>query len=325
MYRREFEQRLAKGLPKAVLLYGENSYLIEDTLKHYRKTLDASDSLLALYHDEYEFERAKSYLSQSSLFGGANLLIVRRDKKIPKRELDSLVELCNRRSENYFLFVFQGAAKEAKQMHSSFLEKRGGVWVRYFEPTPKEALETLRRQADQLKLEIDNYALNHLLLLLENNLALAAKELEKLSILQRPITSKEIDRLVYSSAPLAVEKLLVDLFHKKPIAQTLERLLELGSDEFEILRATQRFVQQIFLFHAYIRIHGLADSKEILGYKLPRHIEDQKSAIAARIKTATWVKIHEHLLQSELQLKKSRSDYKESELYGILIRLQALL
>jgi DNA polymerase-3 subunit delta len=325
MYQREFEQRLRQGLPNAVLLYGENDYLIEETIEHYRKELDAAETLLAMYHDEYDFERARNYLSQSSLFGGTNLLLLRRDKKIPKKELDTLIELTSRNGDNYLLFDFRGDARDAKGMQSSFSEKKGGVWVRFFEPNPREGVAILRRKAEALGLQIDDYALNHLLLLLENNLSLAAKELEKLSILQRPVSTKEIDQLVYSSAPLAVEKLLVDLFNKKPIAETLERLLDLGADEYEILRATQRFVHQIFLFHAYIRIHGLADSKEILGYKLPRHVEEQKASLAARIKPAAWIRIHDHLLRSELQLKKSKSDCKETELYGVLIRLQSFL
>ncbi|ADV45646.1 DNA polymerase III subunit delta [Nitratifractor salsuginis] len=325
MYQREFEQRLKEGLPNAVLLYGDNAYLIEETIERYRKELDASETLLAMYHDEYDFERARSYLSQSSLFGGTNFLLIRRDKKIPKKELDTLIALTQKNPDNYFLFDFRGEARDAKGMQSSFPEKKGGIWVRFFEPNPREGVAILRRKAEALGLQIDDYALNHLLTLLENNLALAAKELEKLSILQCPVSTKEIDRLVYSSAPLAVEKLLVDLFNKKPIDETLERLLDLGANEYEILRATQFFVHQIFLFHAYIRIHGVADSKAILGYKLPKHVEQQKAALSARIKPATWIKIHDHLLSSELQLKKSRSDYRETELYGVLIRLQSLL
>ncbi|MGC9351454.1 MAG: DNA polymerase III subunit delta, partial [Sulfurovum sp.] len=75
---------------------------------------------------------------------------------------------------------------------------------------------------------------------------------DKLAILDTKVTSKDIDRLVYSTAPLAIEQLLIELFQKKPITDTITRLLELGEDEASILRATQYFVNQIFLFHAYI-------------------------------------------------------------------------
>ena len=325
MYQREFDQRLKNGLPRAVLLYGENDYLIDHYIGRYKKELNAAESMLGLYHDEYDYERAKNYLSQSSLFGGTNLLLIRRQKKVPKKELETLVELAGRNSDNYLLVAFTGEARDAKGMQSSFTEKKGGVWVRFFPPNPREGVAFLRQRADALNMEIDDYALGHLLALLHNNLALADKELEKLAILQRPISHKEIDLLVYSTAPLAVESLLIDLFAKKPVTETITKLLDLGEDEFSILRATQFFVNQIFLFHAYIRLHGVADSKAILGYKLPRRVEEQKAALATRISPATWLKIYEHLLTSELQLKKSRSGSRETLLYGILIRMQSLI
>jgi len=232
MYQREFDQRLQQELPRAVLFYGENDYLIEHYISLYKERLEAAESMMTLYHDEYDFERARGYLSQSSLFGGINLLLIRREKKLPKKELDTLIELTGRNADNYLLFAFGGEARDAKAMQSSFAEKKGGVWVRFFEANPREAQQFLREEARKQGMEIDDYALGHLFTLLNGNLALCAKELEKLAILQRPVSSKDIDQMVYSTAPLAVERLLVDLFAKKPITETISKLLDLG----EILR-----------------------------------------------------------------------------------------
>ncbi len=325
MYQREFDQLLQKGFPHAVLFYGENDYMIDHYLAQYRKGLDADESALLLYHDEYDFDQARGYLSQSSLFGGTNLLIVRRDKKIPKKELETLIELAARNRDNYFLYAYEGSPSDARSLQSAFSDKKGGVWVRFFEPNVRDGIAVLTQKAQQIGLEIDHYALTHLLTLLNNNLALAANELDKLAILGRRIEARDIDRLVYSTAPLAVEQLLIDLFAKKPVTETLAQLLDLGEDEFSILRATQYFVNQIFLFHAHIRLHGVADSKAILGYKLPRHIEEQKAAIATRVKSHVLLKIYTHLLQTELSLKRPGTLDKESLLYGALIRLQSYL
>lgn len=141
-------------------------------------------------------------------------------------------------------------------------------------------------------------------MLLNNNLALSANELNKLAILEGKVTAKDIDRLVYSTAPLAVEQLLVELFEKKPIVETLSRLLELGVDEFAILRSTQFFINQIFLFHAYMKLHGTIDSKEILGYKLPKQLEQQKANLALRVKSQTILKIFEHLFKRRTSTQK---------------------
>ncbi len=178
MYQREFDQKLKQAFPKAVLLYGDNSYLIDYYIDLYKTKLDAKESMLTLYYDEWNFEQAKNYLSQTSLFGGINLVVVRHDKKIPKKELDTLIALANKNADNYFLYGYEGAAKDAKSMQSAFTEKKGGVWVRFFEPNINEGVATLQQKAQKIQLDIDHYALQHLMLLLNNNLAPNASSIE---------------------------------------------------------------------------------------------------------------------------------------------------
>ena len=48
MYQREFDQRLKQALPKAVLLYGENDYLVDHYVDYYIKKLNAKESMLSL-------------------------------------------------------------------------------------------------------------------------------------------------------------------------------------------------------------------------------------------------------------------------------------
>lgn len=325
MYQREFDQRLKQALPKAVLLYGENEYLIDHYIDTYIKKTDAKESMLSLYHDEWHFEQAKNFLSQTSLFGGTNLLVVKHEKKIPKKELDVLVALANKNPDNYFIYGYAGAAKDAKSMQAAFTDKKGGVWVRFFEPNIRDGIAILQQKAQAIHLDIDHYALQHLMLVLNNNLALCANELNKLAILGTKVTGKDIDRLVYSTAPLATEQLLIDLFNKKPITEMITKLLEIGEDESKILRSTQFFVNQIFLFHAYIKLNGHVDSAAILGYKLPKHIEEQKAQLALRVKSAALLKICEHLLESELAMKKAPATQREVLLYSMLIKLQGYL
>ncbi len=325
MYQKEFEKLLRSTPPRAILLYGENQYLISSYIQHYINITQASDSLLTQYFDEYHFESAKNYLSQSSLFGGTNLLIIKSHKKIPKKELDKLIELVQKSPDNYLLFEYQGLAKDAKSLQNSFSPKKGANWVRLFEPNIRESIALLQKKAQHLKMEIDQYALQHLMLLLNNDLALCANELNKLAILEGKVTAKDIDRLVYSTAPLAVEQLLIELFEKKPIVETMSRLIELGVDEFAILRSTQFFINQLFLFHAYMKLNGHINSKAILGYQLPKPIENQKAQLALRIKSQTLLKIFEHLLELELQIKTTPSGNKEFLLYGGFVKLQGFL
>lgn len=87
MYQREFDQRIKQALPKAALFYGENDYLVDFYIDMYIKKTDAKESMLSLYHDEWNFEQAKNFLSQTSLFGGTNLLVVKHEKKYTKKNL----------------------------------------------------------------------------------------------------------------------------------------------------------------------------------------------------------------------------------------------
>ena len=325
MYQREFDQRLNRELPKAVLFFGDNAYMTDYYIALYKKRLQAAEEALTLYFDEWDFQQAKSYLSQTSLFGGVNLLIVKHDKKIPKKELDELIALANKSTENYFLYAYMGESKNAKSLQSSYTDKKGGVWVRFFESNVRDGLALLQHKAQQIGLDIDHYALQHLMQLLNNNLGLCMKELEKLAILDTKVTGKDIDRLVYSTAPLAIEKLLFELFQQQPVTGIITRLLELGYDESEILRATQYFVNEIFLINAYIKIYGTPDFKAIFGFQPPAQIRERKQQLALRIKSAALLKIFEHLLESEIAMKQTPSTQREVLLYSMLIKIQQYL
>jgi len=325
MYQREFENLLRTTLPRAMLFFGDNDYQVANYLQHYINVTSAADSMLSLYFEEYSFQEAKAYLSQSSLFGGINLLIIKKDKKIPKKELDELINLVEKSTDNFLLFHYQGTPSNAKTLQNAFSPKKGANWVRLFEPNKRESIELLQRKSMKLGIDIDNYALQHLLLVLNDNLALCANELNKLAILEGKVTAKEIDKLVYSTAPLTMEQLLIELFEKKPVVDTITKLLELGEDEFSILRSTQFFVNQIFLFHAYMKLNGQIDSKAILGYKLPKAIEDRKAQLALKVKSDRLLKICEYLMETELNIKKSPSTNREVLLYGAFIKVQSYL
>ena len=324
MYKRDFDNLLSKKLPNIVLLYGENRYFLDYYVNFYKNKLYAKETLLEHNFEEYNYEQAKGYLSQSSLFGGVNLYILRTDKKLAKKELESLLATIKKNPTNYFLYIYEGSSSNARSLQSSFSEKNGAVWVRFFEPKANEAIDLIKSRAKELNINITPYGVTHLANVLNYDMALIDKELEKLSILQEPIEASHIDELVYSTAPLAVEKMIISLFQKEDITKNLSKIMELGEDEFSILRAIQRFLQQLFLFSAYIKIHGAPNSKEILGYALPKFIEQERANLAIRIKPAKLLKIYQELLELELKIKQSKGD-KESLLYGSLVKIRTFL
>ncbi|MDD5359324.1 MAG: DNA polymerase III subunit delta [Sulfurovaceae bacterium] len=324
MYKQEFEQILKTRVPKSALIYGENLYAIEQYINFYITKLNAKEDKLKLYFDDYNFEQARSYLSQNSLFGNINLLIIKAEKAIPKKELEALLEMTQKNQDNYLLYIYSGMAKDIKTSTSLF-KSNESVEVRLFEPSMKDSILVLQNKAKNIGLNIDYYGLEYLLVMLGNNLMLCSNELDKLSILNREITTKEINELVFSETSFSAEKLLIDLCNKKLVLANINTLLDLGEDVNSILRAAQNFLNQILLFQAYIKINGSINSQDILGYKLPKHIEEQKATLANRIKSSKLLKAFEHVLQCELEIKSAPAPQRETLIYSMFIELQNIL
>jgi len=325
MYKREFDQLLNSGsLPKSVMLYGENEYYIESSIKKIIEISGAGDSILKLYYDEYDFQKAKNWLSQSSLFGDVNFLLVKSDKKIPKKELTQLIELASKNATNYFVYAYMGS--DFKTITSAFTKKMNAEHVRFFQPSLNEAVSIIQSQAQNLDIQIDRYAIEHLLMAQNLNLSMAINELEKLSILNSPITSKEIDEHIFSLAPMAVNEFLFSLFSKKPLTDIINQISKLGEDEFALLRQIQYFTNQLFLYHIYIKLHGTPNAKEILGFTPPKHIVDRYAKLAIKTPIDVFEKIFDTLAVGEIAMKTANSpSQKETLLFSILIKIKSFL
>jgi DNA polymerase-3 subunit delta len=82
--------------PNAVMLYGESHFLIDRYIRLLGNI--ENSNTLTLYHDEYDFTAAKAHLSQGSLFGDRNILIIKSEKKVLKNDLSALLELVKKKS-----------------------------------------------------------------------------------------------------------------------------------------------------------------------------------------------------------------------------------
>ena len=322
MKRQELDKAIEQGsLPNAMMFYGESHFLIDRYIKRVSTLPDAN--VLSFYHDEYDFNSAKAHLSQGSLFGDRNVLIIKNEKKVPKKDLDILIELCKKNPDNLFIYGYYGS--DYKGSDKAFDKKSGGVAVRFFNPFFGEAKSIVMQEAAALGLQLDQNAAFHLLDTQNSDLALACNELEKLRILDKPIGVKEIDDLVYGLAEVKVEQLINKLLQKKEFKADLQHLIESGEDEIRILTALSGFITQLYLFYAYIKIHGSANSADILGYKLPGYIEKERTQLCIRFKQPTYMAMLNLLLDAELKMKSSGHLDKNAILVATLLRLQALL
>ena len=322
MKRPDLDKAIQSGtLPNAMMFYGDSHFLIDRYIKIVGNIPDAN--VLSFYHDAYDFGSAKSHISQGSLFGGRNVLIVKNEKKLPKKDLDILLELCRKNPDNLFLYGYYGS--DFKTSDKAFDKKSGGAAVRLFTPFFGESKSILMQEAAALGLQLDQNAAFHLLETQNNDLALACNELEKLRILNKPIGVKEIDDLVYGMAEVKVDQFINKLLEKKDFRKDLQQLLESGEDEIRILTALSGFVTQLYLFYAYIKIHGAANSAEILGYRLPGYVEKERTQLCIRFKQPAYTAILNLLLDAELTMKSTGAVDKNAILVATLLRLQTML
>ncbi len=315
----------AGKLPKSLLLYGEG-FSASTYAKFIANKLGQKENILSFYFEEYHFESAKNYISQPSLFGDISVLYIKGDKKIPKKELDTLVGFCEKNASSFFIYEFSGEDRVAKDITKSFAKKKQADFVRFFKPNLTEAVSILAKKAAKIGLEIDNFALQHLYMIQNEDIALAHNELEKLLLLDKKIEAHDIDTHVFGMGEINMDNFIKHFLAGEEIKEELKQLLEAGSfDEIRIINALQAYVVQLMMFRTYITVHGRYDAIEILGFPLPPALVQERATQCTKIKLEVYQALLTALLDAEYQLKTFSNLDKNTFLFSTLIKLQTLL
>jgi len=317
MYKNELDKHIQNNsLSNNFVLFGESSFLID----RYTKILTPKDedSILSFYFDEYNFSTAKAHLSQASLFGGRNILIIKSEKKIPKKELETFIELCEKNKDNFFIYAYYGTDYKT---YAKAFSKKSTISVRFFHPKEYEAQNIIAEIAREKNVNIDKNAILHLLNIHNSDIALASNEIEKFQVYDKPITTKDIDLLVYGLAEVNIDELIKKILQKKDFTQDIHSLLEHGEDEIKIITAITSYLTQLYMFNIYIRVNGTPNAMEILGYPAPKFVVDEKANMSLKFKPQIYYKLHKLLLEAELKMKSASVD-KEAILLSTLIKLQ---
>ena len=278
MYKNELDRHIKNNsLSNSFILFGESTFLIDRYTESLSNIEDAS--VAKFYYDEYDYGSAKAHISQASLFGGRNVLIIKSEKKIPKKELDTLIEYCEKNSDNLFIYSYYGTDYKT---YAKAATKTKTMCVRFFNPNHSEAVSIVSQISNEEKVNIDSYSINHLLSLHNYNIALACNEIEKLKIYDKPITIKDIDNLVYGLAEISMDDFIKKILNKKDFKIDLGTILEHGEDEIRILNAITGYLTQLYMFNIYIRVNGVPNAMDILGYPVI-HTSDPTKLSGSRI------------------------------------------
>jgi DNA polymerase-3 subunit delta len=322
--RREFDNRLAqRDLPNALLLFGQSHFLIDHYIHASTQQLGSAEEIITILGAEYLFDQVKTYLYQPSLFASKSIVVVKSDKVLPKKDLQEFITLVLKHPENYFIYAYFG--EDFKKVQSNFGAKKTTVSLRLFHPFEGEAINWLNTQASKLNLPIERHLLAYLYHTQNSDLSFCFNELEKLSLLKQPITKEVIDTHVFSYSEFSFDDLFIQILQRKPFIPIVENLLQSGSEVTKIITSFSRFITQITLFHLYIKTHGVANSIDILGFKLPKKIEEERAKIALQHKLINLHSVLTILLKTEKQLKSDTASDKEAILIHTLIKIKTKL
>ncbi len=169
------------------MFYGQSNFLIEYYTSLVTSQLGTPDEIEKLYFDDFDFKYSRDKLLQSSLFTANNILVIKLDKKLPKKEVVELIQACNTNPDSKVIFACMGDT-DFKTMGGYFTTKLNAVSVRMFSPFPNEAVRLLEAQAKDFGINCEMSALNHLYFMHRQDLSLCVNDLKKLSILDERIT-----------------------------------------------------------------------------------------------------------------------------------------
>jgi len=302
MKKNEFDKLIYENKKfNGYLFWGEDNFLIENyTQKVINQYNLLNEDILKVYFDEYKLDEIINFLSQNSLFCPINLALIKTNKKIPKRDIEKILQICKINENSVIIFAILDNV-DMKQTENIF--KDNFVSVRFFRPGMNEAISILSEFAKKYNLKVDSFALSHLYNMQHFDLSLCVKELEKLSILNGEITTKIVDNYCFGLGSIDINEMIFNLFKKTDIRNDLNYLLEEGFNELVLLRQIIDFVVILLKIISYSKIYGKINIKEIWGYSLPNFIAQKYINLAFRFKDTHLLEILNYLLNLELELK----------------------
>ena len=272
------------------MFYGNEFYLDLYEKKLIKKFSGAN--IVKMYFDEYDYEEAKIHLSENSLFGDINVLII-KNNKIPQN-LDKLIEKTN----NSYLFFFYYGNKLPKYVKN---------FVRFFNPDMKDLILFIDEKAKEFNINISKEAKIRLIQIIEP--LFLEKELEKLSLYSKEITTKDIEELVFDYKEDTFEDVIVSILEGREFEEQLKNLL-IKTDERRFLSAITRYIKDLYKYNLYIKKTGLSSLKGLLGYQLPFDIEKKRVSLAIKIKEKEFLELLKFLLEAELKIRKGNANTK---------------
>jgi len=303
MYKNQFDKEFSSNINyNGYMFWGQCDYLVEKYSNDIAIKLANGEDIRKIYFDEYNFKDCNNFLSQSSLFSPNNILFIKTIKKIPKKEVDSLLNICTINTDSKIIFCCTGET-DFKTMAKSFTKKTSSAEVRFFSPTDQEALHILNHEVQNKNLQCGFGELQYLYNMHHKDLTLCINDLNKLSILEEPITVNVINAQCFGMGAVSIDDFFNKLFTGQNINRDLYMIIEEGMNEIQLISQTTTFIQQLFTISSYLKLYGQLNIIEIWGYPLPKEIANTRASIAMKYKQDDFLRMLEFFQNLELDLK----------------------
>lgn len=319
VYRKDLQRLLLdKWFPNFFALYGGDNFQTE-LFANAIKARYAPDETLRLYFEEYDFARASDYLSSASLFSEKKLLELKCTKKPSKKELESLIKLCKQDENNYFLFELYDENSKQAELEKVF----DNCFVRFFSPNnAKEGVELLALRAKELQINATQNALYALYNSFDENLYLAASELNKFAGLN--INEETIEKFSFSLSMVGFDSFFEKVLQGQTLQDDLEKILD-NFNEITLINSLNSSFYRLFKIALYMKTHGDVNFKELLGYAPPPQVAAKLSTQAMRLNIKQYHQIFKLLLESEFEIKSNAKLIKKEFLISSLLKLRQIL
>lgn len=309
----EFDQKVTARM-LCFMINTQNEYLGS----FYFHQLQKKVGLMArkFYFDEINFEAIKEYLSVADIFAQnkSKMVLIKTDKKNPtKKQLQELIAFCCKK-QNYLYVLYTG---DDGHFGQDVFAHHQAQWMRLFEPSQSQIIKHLQTLFPKISVQ----EIQEVFYGTDGHFALCVGELKKLTIFKSVSANFKLQN---SENLQSFEQLFFDLLMKKEPRVIIKQLLKHGESEIALLIRLSQFIYRATLFGITLKLTGSCSSKAVLGYFLPKNLEDIYRTLGLKITLEKLCKTQNLTLETQLLLKENKIIQKEAFLVTHLIKLQEI-
>jgi len=333
MYQNEFDVYLNSNRHfNTYMLWGDEPYLIDLYTQKILKNLCQIEEVNSMYFKEYNFDKALTFLMSNSLFSDCNVVFIKTNKAIPKKEIQSLQQACKQNSNSFLIInCFDDKsdkylAGKLKTMSNYFNDKGNeidNVNIRFFSPNRHQALEYLKTEATNISMVANEQSLGYLLDELNDDIYMCINELKKLSPLNEPLNKEMINKYCFNLHNVNIQDFVFDFFvshDKNIIKHKLQYMLLAGYEEVLLINKFNSFISILIKIKLYTNAKSF-NIRAIWGYPLPLQVANMHKDIANKYTINTLHKLLRFFLKIDLELKTALSSNKDSYVVVKLLKL----